>query len=251
MPIAQVLVRGRVATALFHRLSQIPGQVGGPGFHRLASQKFTGAYGDGGEFPHGKGAEEPEDLAQIIGCPGFAVAGGDAQGQSGFPVTPGTVAISQGPVQEGLHLGGDIEDIDRRGQDNRIGLQYVTDHRVVIVPDPAGAAFQAGGAAGAEADLVLTEKNLLQFQPLPGQVLSQHGQHLGGIAEAFVRGTVDGHHVVVFGHAILLFRYFSGRAGRMLTAALLTIAGQPLATQPCRPPVMARLRPRRPGELAG
>ena len=180
------------------------------------------------------------------------MARGDAQGQPGLPVAPGPVAISQGPVQEGLHLGGNIEDIDRGGQDNGISLQDGTDHRVVIVPDPAGAGLQAGGAAGAEADLVLTQKNLLQFQPLPGQVFPQHGQHLGGVAEAFVRGAVDGHHVVVLGHAILLFPYFSGRASLMPPCGGVGEPGRSAPGHASLPSARDHPPPpRRPGGLVG
>jgi hypothetical protein len=49
--------------------------------------------------------------------------------------------------------------------------------------------------------------------------------------------------VVFLGHAILLFRYFSGWASRMPSAeALVLLAGKSLAIQPWRPPAKAHLR---------
>jgi len=95
-------------------------------------------------------------------------------------------------VEEGLHLGGHVEEIDRGGEHDGVGRQQPLDDGRMVVGNPAPAAFQAVPAADAVLDPVVGEMDDLQAEAEALELGPDHRQHHARVPGTHVRRAVDG-----------------------------------------------------------
>ena len=143
-------------------------------------------------------------MGQVVGHVGFAPARGDAHRQARFPGPPRPVPVTQGPVQESLHLRGHVPEVHRRSQYHRVRVQKFFHHSFVVVPDPARALLNTHPAAATVFDLLLAQKDFFQSESLPRQMLFQHGEHLRGVAKTLMGRAIEGHYLIFVRHPAFL-----------------------------------------------
>jgi hypothetical protein len=93
----------------------------------------------------------------------------------------------QTAVQEGFHLAGNTEKIDRRSQDDSLGSQKFLGDPAVIIIDPALSLFHAESAARAELDVEVRQMDDFQFKPFLDKGWSEHLDHRGSVPNPRMR----------------------------------------------------------------